>query len=219
MNVHIKKEILEKLREMAASEDRSVSYIINLAIVGHMRTYYGHSCPDTSGHTMATVPSPPHTPPLPPGVGSDSSLPLHASSPEEEKTKSSSGKEGGIRKGGRKGRRKPEYSAGFLKCWGAYPHVTGRSSKVEAWDWWRRLGLRDHCENVQKWIEALLPSHEWTRDDGGAVPAMHRWLKKQDFSELPPEGKTKRPQMSAVGQKTVANLTEWLEEQEVSNGP
>jgi len=80
--------------------------------------------------------------------------------------------------------RKP--SEAFLSAWAAYPHFPARSARGEAWKVWKAKSLERRAGNVMAWIAYSAASEQWQRERGQYVPAMERWLPKQDFSEPPP---------------------------------
>ena len=71
------------------------------------------------------------------------------------------------------------------ELWDAYPTKgRTRSSLKETWEVWRK----EHCESiaaeVMRGLAAFKVSDEWRRDNGLAIPGVHRWLKNRRWEGI-----------------------------------
>lgn len=73
------------------------------------------------------------------------------------------------------------YPDEFEAAWKAYPHVKGRSSKVKAHDFWRKLGASRRAGFAAA-AERYAKEGREPRMDCGA-PAMERWIRDEKFAD------------------------------------
>ena len=81
-------------------------------------------------------------------------------------------------------KRVPDFSAGFLRFWAAYPNTTRKVDKQGCWTYWHKEGLEERASQIEAHVSGMSMTHSW---QSGYEPQPLRYLKRGDWTSPLPD--------------------------------
>jgi hypothetical protein len=117
-------------------------------------------------------------------AGGDSVRNVSASDADEKRSREEKRREEEIPPNPRK--RGQDEPAGFTRFWAAWPASQRKVARAQCLRKWLKAGCEDFADRVVVSVEAHKLSADWTKDNGGFIPAPIVWLNQSRWeAELP----------------------------------